>query len=265
MISRNPQSSSSVPKNNYNFLSIAKIKTFKSLDRKGSIFNLIKEAKTIKQAIEEMDDKKSAISSHNSSNLESNSSIKQLKYNLNTEYNSNSNFRHKYKQNKIPILTTSNQILKEAELINSRDKYYKKNLFNYNNNFGRKKANLNIPYRSYDTKNEEEFIQLMGLNDEEKDPLKVIQGKRYGIDLKYEKSNFDENNIKFLLLKTAHQKVENRKILPKTKKSRKMVDLNHIFMNYNEELENSKKNKQLFSFLKRDEFSEFLITIIFFV
>ena len=259
MISRNPQSSSSVPKNNYNFLSKAKIKTFKSLDRKGSIFNLIKEAKTIKQAIEEMDDKKSSFLSQNSSNLDSNASITQLKYNLNTEYNINSNFRHKYKQNKIPILTTSNQILKEAELINSRDKYYKKNLFNYNNNFGRKKANLSIPYRSYDTKNEEEFIQLMGLNDEEKDPLKVIQGKRYGIDLKYEKSNFDENNIKFLLLKTAHQKVENRKILPKSKKSRKMVDLNHIFMNYNEELENPKKNKQLFSFLKRDEFSDFLI------
>ena len=146
-----------------------------------------------------MDDIKSSFLSQNSSNLDSNASITQLKYNLNTEYNINSNFRHKYKQNKIPILTTSNQILKEAELINSRDKYYKKNLFNYNNNFGRKKANLNIPYRSYDTKNEEEFIQLMGLNDEEKDPLKVIQGKRYGIDLKYEKSNFDENNCLFFL------------------------------------------------------------------
>ena len=260
MISRNPQSSNSVHKSPYNFLSKAKIKTFKSLDRKGSIFNLIKEAKTIKMAIEEMEDKKSEFSSKNSSNLDSNITVKQLKYNLNTEYNSNSYFRHRYKQSKIPILTTSNQILKEAELINSRDKYYKKNLFNYNNNFGRKKANHDIPYRSYDTKNEEEFIQLMGLNDEEKDPLKVIQGKRYGVDMKYEKSNFDENNIKFLLLKTAHQKVENKKIIPKSKKSRKMVDLNHIFMNYNEELENSKKNKQLFSFLKRDEFSDFLIT-----
>ena len=241
MLLKNTQSSNSVPKSPYNFLSKAQIKTFRSLDRKGSIFNLIKEAKTIKQSIEEMEDKKSSFSSKNSSNLDSNASIKQLKYNLNTEYNYNSNFRHKYKQNKIPILTTSNQILKEAELINSRDKYYKKNLFNYNNNFGRKKANLNIPYRLYDTKDEEEFIQLMGLNDEEKDPLKVIQGKKYGNDMKYDKSNFDENNIKFLLLKTAHQKVENRKIIPKSKKSRKMVDLNHIFMNYNEELENPKK------------------------
>ena len=64
MKSNNLQSTNSVKKSPYNFLSKAKIQTFRKLDRKGSIFNLIKEAKTIKSAIDELDEKRSSLSSN---------------------------------------------------------------------------------------------------------------------------------------------------------------------------------------------------------
>ena len=250
-----------------NFLSKSKIQTFRKLGRKGSIYNLIKEAKSIKTSILELSQKNvsSQVSSHHSSVMESNSSIpsdtKKFKLSLKEEDNNiinNLDFKHKYKQNELPILTTSEQILSEVDLINRREKYYKKNLKNYNTNFGRKKVTHNLAYKLFDTKDEEEFIQLMGLNDEEKDPLKVIQGKKYDVNKKNEKK-IDGNNLKFLLLKTAKNKVANRKSIIIKKKTKKMVDLNHIFMNYNNELENSKKIKGLFSFMKKDKFSEFLI------
>ena len=246
----------------------SKIKTFRKLDRKGSIYNLIKEAKSLKTPTQELSQKKisSPISSHHSSEIESNSSIpydvKQFKLNLKEDNNviNTSYFKHRYKQSELPILTTSEQILNEVELINKRDKYYKRNLKNYNTNFGRKKVIHNLAYKLFDTKDEEEFIQLMGLNDEEKDPLKLIQNKKYNLNMKYDK-NFDDNNLKFLLLKSAQHKVVNRKsiITNTNKKTKKMIDLNHIFMNYNNELENSKKIKGMFSFMKKDKFSEFLI------
>ena len=259
------KSPNSLSKSPYNFLSQSKIQTFRKLDRRGSIFNLIKQAKTFKGAILELNEKKSDISSHPSSEVESisslNKSTKQLKLTLKTDIDINNlNLKHKYNKSKLPILTTSNQILKEAELINNRDKYYEKNLWNYNNNFGKKCPVHNFVYRSFDTKNEEEFIQLMGLNDEEKDPLKVIQGKKYDINMQYRKNNYDENNINFLLLKTAHQKVEYKKNIPmKNKKSKKFGDLKHIFINFEKEMKIKKKEDKFFSFARKDEFSDFLI------
>ena len=248
----------------YNFLSKAKVQTFRKLDRKGSIFNLIKEAKAIKEAITDFEDKKSTISSHISKEVESNSSMpseeKKLKINVKTNLK-HLYSKHKYKEGKLPILTTSNQILQEAELINERDNYYKNNLGNYNNNFGKKYAKHNLAYKLFDTKNEEEFIQLMGLNDEEKDPLKVIQGKKYDFNMQYGQDNSDSNNVKFLLLKTAHQKVGRKiNLSTKNKKEKKMGDLNHILMNYNTEMGTKMKNRKIFSFYKKDEFSDFLIT-----
>ena len=154
-----------------NFLS--KVKTFKKLDRKGSIFFLIKEAKAITNESLENEDKKSIISSNlskeeDSSNLQSNIIQEEYKiksinksHKLNIQHNIN---YHRYKENKLPILTNSSQILNEVQLVNKRDNYYKKNVSN--NNFGKKFAVHNLAYRSYDVKDEEEFIQLMGLNDE---------------------------------------------------------------------------------------------------
>ena len=253
-----------------NILSNAKIKTFRKLDRRGSIFNLIKDAKALKNNILELEEENSNDSSSQSSEIESNSSVsksvKKFKSNLQTLNKAlnkdNTTHKHKYKENMLPILTTSNQILTEADLVNKRDEYYKRNLSN-SNNYGRKFARRNLTFKSFETKNEEEFIQLIGLNDEEKDPLKVIQGKKIDMNIKNMKnekiniSNINTNNFNFLLLKSAKQKIENKKLLAKSKKSRKSVDLKHILIKYKEEI--SKKKEKIFSFYKKDEFADFLI------
>jgi hypothetical protein len=232
-----------------NILSNAKIKTFRKLDRRGSIFNLIKDAKALKNNILELEEENSNDSSSQSSEIESNSSVsksvKKFKSNLQTLNKAlnkdNNTHKHKYKENMLPILTTSNQILTEADLVNKRDEYYKRNLSN-SNNYGRKFARRNLTFKSFETKNEEEFIQLIGLNDEEKDPLKVIQGKKIDMNIKNMKnekiniSNINTNNFNFLLLKAAKQKIENKKLLVKSKKSRKSVDLKHILIKYKEEI-----------------------------
>ena len=135
-----------------NFLS--KVKTFKKLDRRGSIFFLIKDAKAIKNESLENDDKESIISSkfskeEDSSNLQSNIIEEENKikssnksHKLNTQQNID---LHRYKENKLPILTNSSQILTEVQLVNKRDNYYKKNVTN--NNFGKKFAVHNLDYK----------------------------------------------------------------------------------------------------------------------
>ena len=173
-----------------NILSKAQIKTFKKLDRKGTVFHLIKEAKTLKNNILELDEERS-----NSSKIQNDSSVqksaKQMKLNLKTSNKSNKQYpTHKYKQNQLPILTTSKQILTETDFVNNRDEYYKRNLSS--NNFGRKYAKHNFTLKAFEAKNEEEFIQLIGLNDEEKDPLKVIQGKKIDMNLKSDKINISK-------------------------------------------------------------------------
>ena len=93
-----------------NFLSKSKIQTFRKLGRKGSIYNLIKEAKSIKTSILELSQKNvsSQVSSHHSNVMESNSSIpsdtKKFKLSLKEEDNNiinNLDFKHKYKQNEL--------------------------------------------------------------------------------------------------------------------------------------------------------------------
>jgi hypothetical protein len=245
-----------------NILSNSKIQTFKKLDRRGSIFNLIKDAKALKNNILELDEEESS-SSQESSEKQSDSSVtksvKKMKLNLQISSKQNKQYpTHKYIENQLPILTTSNQILTEAELVNNRDEYYKRNLSS--NNYGRKYARRNFTFRAFEAKNEEEFIQLIGLNDEEKDPLKVIQGKKNGMNLKNDKiniSNINKNNFNFLLLKAAHEKAENKKLLAKSKKSRKIDNIKYILSNYKEEI--SKKSEKIFSFHKKDEFADFLI------
>ena len=248
-----------------NFLSKAKIKTFRKLDRKGSIINLIKDAKALKNNLNELSEKSSSLASNTSNDINSSSnsslpkSVKKFKQNLKQLNNINTQVNYKYKQSKLPILTSSQQILTEAELVNSRDKYYKKNLSNKTNNFGRKFAIHNLAYKSFDTKDEEEFIQLMGLNDEEKDPLKVIQGKKYDYNMQYEKEDLKKNNFIFLRLQTTLQhKSESKKAFEKNKKTEGAVDLKqHIFINSRDEI--YKKKFKIFSFAKKDEFSDFLI------
>ena len=242
----------------------AKIKTFKQLDRRGSIFNLIKDAKHLNNNLPTLEEEQPILSEESSSSdIESDSSVpksnKKMKSNLQVFNKQNKQYpRHTYTENYLPILTTSNQILTEAELVNKREEYYKRYLSS--NNFGRKYVKRYTPFRSFDTKNEEEFIQLIGLNDEEKDPLKVIQGKKIDINLENDKTNINNINTKsidFLLLKAAHQKIENKNILSKGKKSRKTFDIKYISSNYKGET--SKKKEKVFSFYKKDEFTDFLI------
>ena len=244
-----------------NFLSKAKIKTFRKLDRKGSIIYLIKDAKALKNNLNDLSEKNSSLTSSNNINSSKSSlpkSVKKLKQNLKLINNINKQINHKYKQSKLPILTSSQQILTEAELVNNRDKYYKKNLSNKTNNFGRKFVIHNLAYKSFDTKNEEEFIQLMGLNDEEKDPLKVIQGKKYDYNMQYERGSLKKNNFKFLRLQTTQHKSESKNIFEKSKKTKNIVDLKqHIFISSRDDI--YKKNTEIFSFAKKDDFSDFLI------
>ena len=257
----NTESAESSLKNPANFLAKSKIKTFRKLDRKGSVFHLFKDAISLKSNLLDLPEKRSFASSKHSNESEcaSDSFILKSQKKIRTNLILNDESKVRYKQKKLPILTKSNQLLTEAEFVNSREKYYIKNLGRNKNIFGRKYAILNNGYRAFETKNEEEFIQAMGLNDEEKDPLRVIQGKKYDINMQYEKENFDNKNIKFRLFHHAQQKIGIKDNIYKAKITRKeMLEMKLILSQFKEET--TKKREKLFSFYKKDEFSDFLIT-----
>ena len=251
-----------------NVMSHAKIKTFKNIGRRSSKYNLLEEAKNL-ILFQDLTSNKKDINKDKEKEIPLN---KQLDTNISLSYitdlsitskEKNKNVSKKksislnrYKENQLPVITNSKQILGEIDMITKRNNYYMK--FIGNNNFGYKYVRHNPAYQSYDKKDEEEFIQLMGLNDEEKDPLSVIHNKIYKIN---EKLEIKRDNANYLLFHTAQMKIDAKRYKDKLKKQKQMM------MNYNFLMQNNMKNKfskkkkeVIYSLMKKDEFSDFLIT-----
>ena len=249
-------------KDTNNIMNQAKIKTFKNIGRRKSKYNLLEEAKAFQnfQNQENLNNSKkleldsnfsSMISSENSSSIKPENIIKSV--NIKKGIN-----LHRYTENALPVNTNSKQINKEIDLMMKRNNYYMKNIGD--NNFGYKYVRHNPAYDSYDKNNEEEFIQLMGLNDEEKDPFSVVNNKTTKIN---EKLEIKTDNAKYLLFQTAKKKAINRKVsLEKKNGKQKMFKVNYdYFLKNNNHKKISKKKKEIvFSLMKKDEFSDFLIT-----
>ena len=241
----------------------AQIKTFRNIGRRGSKYNLLEDAKAIAnlESIKEKDttlnlkdDKNTLTFSYSSSDNISNSKKKKLsplKENLLTP-------THEYKQNKLPVITNSKQINDEIDIMTKRGKYYHK--FVSDNNFGNKYVKRYPKTESYEQSNEEEFLQLMGLNDEEKDPLSVINNK---INRMNEKIEIKRDHHKYLLFQTAKKRAFTRD--NKEKFNMKEFRNKGLFVNYDYIMKTSnkkiskKKKEVIYSLMKKDEFSDFLI------
>ena len=243
----------------------AKIKTFKNIGRRRSKYNLLEEAKTFQNQDNNTNSKKdltgskkfdkdssfsSLLSSENSSAIKKENN-KQIDIKKSISY-------HKYTENKLPVNTNSKQINGEIDIMMKRNNYYMK--FIGNNNFGYKYVRHNPAYESYDRNNEEEFLQLMGLNDEEKDPLSVLNNKISKIN---EKIEIKTDNAKYLLFQTAKKKANNKKVsLGKYNYKQKKFKSNYDYLlkNNNNKKISKKKKEIIFSLMKKDEFADFLIT-----
>ena len=243
-----------------NLIKYGMIRTFKNIGRRGSKYNLLEEAKTfhlnneyaLKKKEKENSVYENTLSSMTSlfSKEESSTPKKEeikIKKNLSS---------HKYVENKLPVITNSEQINNEIEKMNKRNNYYMKYIGN--DNFGYKYVRHNPAYQSYDKKDEEEFIQLMGLNDEEKDPNSVINNKMLKIN---EKLEMKSENAKYLLIQLAQKKIRAKD--NKEKENYKQKDGMNIYdfllkNKHNKKL-SKKKKEVIYSLMKKDEFSDFLI------
>ena len=252
-----------------NLINYGMIKTYKNIGRRGSKYNLLEEAKTKTlhlnhEALYNKKDKETSLmkkSDNNSSTIssiilsESSTSKKEENKEFKVKKNLSS---HKYMENKLPVKTNSKQLNAEIEKMNKRNSYYMK--FIGDNNFGYKYVRHNPAYQSYDKKDEEELIQLMGLNDEEKDPILVINNKVLKINEKLEMKN---ENAKYLLIQTAQKKIRAKENKEKEKDNYKQKDgINNydLFLKNKHNKKLSKKKKEIiYSLMKKDEFSDFLI------
>ena len=246
-----------------NMINPAQIKTFKNIGRRGSKYNLLEDAKAIAnlESIKEKDttlnlkeDKNTltfSLSSSDNISTSKKKKISSLKENLVTPL-------HEYKENKLPVITSSKQINDEIDIMTKRSKYYHK--FIGDNNFGNKYVIKYPKNETFEQGNEEEFLQLMGLNDEEKDPLSVINNK---INRMNEKIDIKRDHHKYLLFQTARKRAFTK--YNKEKYSMKEFRKKGIFVNYDYLMKTtqkkiSKKKKEvIYSLMKKDEFSDFLI------
>ena len=256
-------------KNVDNIMNHAKIKTYKNIGRRSSKYNLLEEAKNylghhdsyanknpkVKELNLNQIDDNSSLNSLTSSEISSTPKKEKKKENL---FKQSSISLHKYSENKLPVITNSKQILGEIDNMTKKNNYYMK--FVANDNFGAKYARHNPAYQTYDKNNEEEFIQLMGLNDEEKDPLSVINNRALKMN---EKIEIKRDNANYLLFKTAKKRINIKENKEKDNYKEKEINI----MNYDNLMKNnhkkkfSKKKKEIiFSLMKKDEFSDFLIT-----
>lgn len=194
-------------------------------------------------------------SSSNGKNSFSKNSISQSKSkiflnNTNTICNG-----HIYRQNRLPVFTNSISILKEIKNMSMRNDYYNKNVTE--NNFGEKYCRHNPVYEEFSKLSKEENLLKLGLNNEEKNPFDLIDKKR-------KNNNFNENiniynnyfykndNFIYPLLRTQkNRKNKSHKNIKYNLKLKDNIKNNKIF--------NSFKTKQSSFFIKKDEFSHFLI------
>ena len=254
-----------------NMINHAKIKTFKNIGRRSSKYNLLEEAKAFlgqhdsninkklkpkELNLDQIDDNSPLHSASLSSSELSSTPRKEKKKEI--QFKKTSISLHKYTENKLPVITNSKQILGEIDKMTKRNNYYMK--FVGNDNFGYKFARHNPAYQSYDKKNEEEFIQLMGLNDEEKDPLSVINNKALKMNDKIE---IKRDNAKYLLFKTAQKRLNSKENKEKDNFKHKEINImnyDNLIRNNNKKKISKKKKEVIFSLMKKDEFSDFLIT-----
>lgn len=177
---------------------------------------------------------------------------------------------HIYNQNRLPILTSSQAVLKEMKNISQKDDYYKR--FVSENNFGKKFCKLNPAYEDYSKNTREDNLLKMGLNNEEANPLDLLDKKNkrtfslkkfetYGISNKY---NFLDNPF-LKMLKNKNSKKKNNKINKSQNKPilKLKENDNNIDNDNGKDNENiypmSSYNLKTFSFAKKDEFSNYLI------
>ena len=260
----------------------AKIQTFRGIGRRGSTYNLIKDAKAIQNmAINQKND----IEQENSSDIKDSPSsqvsssvsvtiIKEIpkKELISTEETQKSckkirrftnNFvkntfkGHKYEQKKLPVITNSKFIIQDLESVNKKDLYYNK--FFTEGNFGEKYAKKCCRFE-FEKKTHEELIEMMGLNDEEKNPMELLEKKTIRNNKEFEKKSID--NSKFLLFKVARKQNPVRRSHDNHKDAKdKKFKINYNFSDKNRTYQktNKKKNKIVFSIPQKEEFSDFLI------
>ena len=156
---------------------------------------------------------------------------------------------HTYRDNRLPVVTDSEYMLKELDKVSKLNDYYK-NLSN-ENNFGAKYCRHNPAYEDFSKLNIEENILKLGLNNEEKNPLDLIDQKRkynYNYNIY---NNTSCNRDKYPLLQN-----------PKNRKMNYSSDKNYKYKlktKKNCTILNPFKAKDYSSFIKKDEFSDFLI------
>ena len=260
----------------------AKIRTFKGIGRRGSTYNLIKDAKTIKNLLylrqknkmiqNNSSDIKDSNSLHIFSSSDSETQTKEIPKKeiicIEKTYKSLKKSRkkinksvkcrikvHKYQQKKLPVITNSKYIIQDLESVNKKDVYYKK--FLTEGNFGEKYVRKCFRYE-FDKKSREELIEMMGLNDEEKNPMELLDRKTFENNKEYEKKKID--NSKFLLFKVAKKQNQFRRSQDNNKEIKDKKE-NFNFVNKNKTFQKTikKKNKIVFSIPQKEEFSDFLI------
>jgi len=283
------------------------VKTFKDISRRSSIYmifdnaaaknNLLKLKQLEKEKGKEKENFKSfpeeksiTLSSNSYSN--SNSKVTSSKKNISSSIsgskmapskNNNKNkliqkildyeSHHIYNQNRLPVLTSSQTVLNEMKNISQKDDYYKR--FVSENNFGKKISKLNPVYEDYSKNTREDNLLKMGLNNEELNPLDLLDKKNKRVfSVKSFKKYDDFNKYNFLdypflkMLKNKNKKNKNKKI--NKSQNKPILTLKENDNNINNDNDNNDNDKDninpmssynlnTFSFAKKDEFSNYLI------
>ena len=280
-------------------MNLKTVKTFKDISRRSSIYiifdnaaaknNLLKlkqlekEKEKEKENIKSLPEEKSVtFSSKSYSNSKMTSSKKDISASLSESKlvpskNKNkliknileSESEHIYNQNRLPVLTNSQTVLNEMKNISQKDDYYKR--FVSETNFGKKFSKLNPVYEDYSKNTREDNLLKMGLNNEETNPLDLLDKKNkrpFSIkSFKTYGSSYEYNYLEYpflKMLKNKNNKInksQNKPIL-KLKENDNTIgnDNKNDEGKDNDKISNmSSYNLKTFSFAKKDEFSNYLI------
>ena len=281
-------------------MNLKTVQTFRNLGRRSSVYGLIDGAETIKNIkyqfnnnttnvsyntkntfIEELK-KFQTINSKNSklpglsivgqtsfsSESKCSSSVSKSSSTLNEIKNSkifpyNQKQKTHYSQNRLPVLTNSQRILKELSEVSKKDEYYKK--FFGENNFGKKYVDYNLISKDY-SKN------TFFLNDEEKNPLSLIDNKKVIFNKKAKiiknsleaENNKNNKNISILIKKSSiNLKKRNNflgDIINNTENNTQIKTKKKQSKSLNKKYLTSKNFTKIVDHTKHSEFSHFLIT-----
>ena len=200
----------------------------------------------------------SSVSKSSSSVSKSSSILNEIKNkNKNNEVLSyNQKIKPHYSQNRLPVLTNSLNILTELSEVSKKDEYYKK--FFGENNFGKKYVEYSSFAKEYE-KNNKRF-----LNDEEKNPLSLIDSKKLVFN---DKSKIIKNTNKenFLFMKNLKNAFKKRNIflgniINKTETDVKNKIKKTKSKSLNKKYFTTKNFTKILDYSKISEFSHVLIT-----